>query len=300
MNNTDLETFLTIVETKSITKAAEVLFLAPTTVGARLKSLEEEIGFPLIIRQKGHKNIALTEKGALFISYAEQWLGLWEEIHILKEKKSNLQFSIGSISSLATQLLSPFFTKFARENPSIDLKVQIMDTDIAYGLVQKRNIDVAFVLKKQSLKNVKVLPIISEPMVLVSSPDLSLPGVINDLSNLPYEHELHTNWGEAFLYWYQNQMDRVVFPRISVNTLPLLIDLFQKEGTWAIVPISVAKHLEKEKMARISNIKTPPPNRTGYMIMNKSPRKELNGMLVEFQHLLESYLLQGNISNNNA
>lgn len=291
MNHTDLETFLTIVETKSISKAAEVLFLAPTTVGARLKSLEDKIGFSLIIRRKGHKNIELTEKGEFFISYAENWLKLWQDIEILKDKKTNLQFNIGAITSLATQLLPPFFTKFANSNPAVNLNIQIIDTDIAYGLVQKRNIDVAFVLKKQSFKNVKVIPIINEPMVIISSKNLNLPGVIDDISRLSNEQEFFTNWGESYLNWYENDMHRKIFPRIRVNTLPLLIDLFQQDHSWGIVPLSLAKYLKEKIDGCISTIKTPPPNRTGYLIVNKTPRKELTQTITDFQAMLEDYLM---------
>ena len=52
MNLSEIETFLTIVNTKSITKTAELLFLSQPTVSHRLRSLEEELGFSLIIRKR--------------------------------------------------------------------------------------------------------------------------------------------------------------------------------------------------------------------------------------------------------
>ena len=53
MNLAEIETFLTIVNTKSITRTADLLFLSQPTVSHRLTSLENELGFPLVIRQKG-------------------------------------------------------------------------------------------------------------------------------------------------------------------------------------------------------------------------------------------------------
>ena len=67
MNLAEIETFLTIVNTKSITRTADLLFLSQPTVSHRLTSLENELGFPLVIRQKGHKQVELTAKGTDFI-----------------------------------------------------------------------------------------------------------------------------------------------------------------------------------------------------------------------------------------
>ena len=71
MNLAEIETFLTIVNTKSITRTADLLFLSQPTVSHRLTSLENELGFPLVIRQKGHKQVELTAKGTDFIILAD-------------------------------------------------------------------------------------------------------------------------------------------------------------------------------------------------------------------------------------
>ena len=47
MNLSEIETFLTIVSTGSITRTADLLFLSQPTVSHRLRSLEEELQFPL-------------------------------------------------------------------------------------------------------------------------------------------------------------------------------------------------------------------------------------------------------------
>lgn len=289
MDQNDIETFLAIVETKSISKAAEVLFLAPTTVGARLKSLEEELGFPLIIRRKGQKEMELTQRGAYFISYAEQWQKLWQDLQVLKDKEESLQLKIGSITSLTTHLLTPLFTKFAEKNPSIDLKIQTLDTDVAYGLVQKRNIDMAFVLQELSFSDIETIHVISEPLVLVSTQDLQFPETIKNIDELPAKYELFVNWGPPYLNWYENKMNRIISPRFYVNTIPLLLDLFQKDGSWTIVSASIAKQLKKKKQAIISHFEIPPPERKGYLIVNTSPREEIKQTVLQFQDMMESH-----------
>jgi DNA-binding transcriptional LysR family regulator len=58
-----LQTFLVVAEEASITRAAERLFLAPPSVSAHIKALEEELHLLLFLRTS--KGMILTEQGAL-------------------------------------------------------------------------------------------------------------------------------------------------------------------------------------------------------------------------------------------
>lgn len=53
MNITCVETFLTVIRTRTISQAANILYVSQSTVSGRLKQLEEELGVTLIERKKG-------------------------------------------------------------------------------------------------------------------------------------------------------------------------------------------------------------------------------------------------------
>ena len=61
MHYKDIETFLELVRTRNITKTAEHLYLSQSTISNRLKNLEDELGYQLIVRAKGHRAIQLTQ-----------------------------------------------------------------------------------------------------------------------------------------------------------------------------------------------------------------------------------------------
>lgn len=44
MTNAEVEAFLTVCETKSISRAAEWLFISQSALSAKIKTLEKEIG----------------------------------------------------------------------------------------------------------------------------------------------------------------------------------------------------------------------------------------------------------------
>ena len=53
-----------VMKTKNITKASENLFISRQTISNALNQLEEELGYPLLIRKKD--GVELTSDGMLF------------------------------------------------------------------------------------------------------------------------------------------------------------------------------------------------------------------------------------------
>lgn len=58
MDLTDVEMFLTIVNTKSISKTAETLFLSQPTISHRLKTLEKELDSPSLSAARGSSRLS--------------------------------------------------------------------------------------------------------------------------------------------------------------------------------------------------------------------------------------------------
>ena len=77
MNLSELRTFLTIVETGSLIRASERLNVTQSTVTARLKSLEEEVGQSLITRNKS--GAVMTAAGVRLHRYADTIANLWQQ-----------------------------------------------------------------------------------------------------------------------------------------------------------------------------------------------------------------------------
>ncbi|MEH7178903.1 LysR family transcriptional regulator [Neobacillus vireti] len=73
-----------MVDSQSITKAAEMLYLSHSTISHRLKSLEKELETTLIIRGNGQRTIYLTPKGEEFVQIARKWAALWRDTQQFK------------------------------------------------------------------------------------------------------------------------------------------------------------------------------------------------------------------------
>ncbi|MEM7291844.1 MAG: LysR family transcriptional regulator [Pseudomonadota bacterium] len=77
MNLAGIQTFLAIVETGNLVRAAERLHVTQSTVTARLNSLEQALGQTLFLRRKS--GAELTSAGFKFERYAQVMSDLWRQ-----------------------------------------------------------------------------------------------------------------------------------------------------------------------------------------------------------------------------
>lgn len=123
MHNLGMDTFLALVRTQKVSRAAEQLNVTQSTVSKRLKLLEEEIGTVLFERGKGNKTFSLTPAGENLIDIAERWLSVWQEMQALPSKSPRLSLSIGSLDSLNYALFPSLYQALTRHPSKINLKV---------------------------------------------------------------------------------------------------------------------------------------------------------------------------------
>lgn len=114
MDIEQLKTFLKVAELKKLNRAAEELYISQSSIASRIKSMEEELGYPLFVR-KG-RVLDLTPKGYQFIPYAERSIELINE-GLIQIKQKPTAFSIGSVPTVAGYLLPKWLDSFNQKVP---------------------------------------------------------------------------------------------------------------------------------------------------------------------------------------
>ncbi|MFT6256589.1 MAG: DNA-binding transcriptional LysR family regulator [Cellvibrionaceae bacterium] len=118
-----LQTFLTIVETKNFTRAAQKCFMTQPTLTKTIQRLEDNIGEQLLIRN--NQTVELTQAGQLFEQSAREILGHW---HRLQEGINNLsglksgRLRLG-VCPMMSSLITPLLTDYRRKYPGIELQM---------------------------------------------------------------------------------------------------------------------------------------------------------------------------------
>ncbi|MDR1766413.1 MAG: LysR family transcriptional regulator [Lachnospiraceae bacterium] len=290
MNLADIETFLAIAGTKSITKTADTLYLSQPTVSHRLRMLEEELGFPLILRGKGQKTAELTPKGAAFVSVAERFAALWQETRSLAHSEDRGFLSIGCTDSLNIALMAGFYRQLQETGQPIDLGIHTHQSPELYGLLDRREIDIGFVYYHLHYNNILAERIYEERLYLAQSarPPVAKPRI--HTGELDPSKELLLNWDEGFRLWHTQWFSGALRPRRQVDTILLLDRIWSDDSNWVVAPASVLRELARLRPLYISELQNPPPNRVCYKIKNRSESSAKQETIRLFETQLGAYL----------
>jgi DNA-binding transcriptional LysR family regulator len=169
MNLSELRTFLTIIETGSLVRASGVLNVTQSTVTARLKSLEDELGQVLIHRKKS--GVSLTAGGARLRRYAETISDLWQQARLETALPMGLNdvCNMSSHPDLWPSLGERIFGYLRNEQPHIALSVwQGEHADMA-GWLQSGRSDFALTYSTPTNAEQRAFELMTDRLVLVST-----------------------------------------------------------------------------------------------------------------------------------
>lgn len=147
MNNLNLkqfETFVTVAEKGSFTKAANALYMAQSTVSNHIQQLEESLGLILFVRDM-KRNISLTPDGNRIYQFAKEILLRCSELEetILENKKS--QLIIGASTVPTESILPELIHKFIKTHPNCRFVVKNGDSDQIQRMLTDGEISIGFV-----------------------------------------------------------------------------------------------------------------------------------------------------------
>lgn len=290
MKQIDIETFLTLNKTGSLTKAAETLYVSQPTVSHRLKDLEEELGITLLMRGKGQRRIELTQKGEEFVAIAERWLALMAETSALRNQEDEIYLRIGCPDTLNNTVMLPFYRRILND-PTINLKLNLSThySHNIYDLLEQHAIDLGFVFHLLKFKNIIVEPVLRERMVLVQESSGAVSGDRIYLNELDPANEICFYWESNYQIWHDQMISKGKRNSIEVDIFQLLSFFLEEPCKWTIAPLSVARYLKQKQNVVISDIadKRKPPERITYMIKHKdlSEAREADVNLIRDQFL---------------
>lgn len=125
MNIRNLEYFIKVVDTNSFTKAAEESFISQSAISQQIKSLEDELGFSLMNRNK--KGFTLTEAGRYIYTQGKNIL------NNIKDIENHATY----ISKNPNQELKKALMLFSSRYPEIKLSIK----DGTHDTVSANNIN---------------------------------------------------------------------------------------------------------------------------------------------------------------
>ncbi|MBM3558712.1 MAG: LysR family transcriptional regulator [Alphaproteobacteria bacterium] len=137
MDISHARTFLSIAETGSFLAAAARLNITQSTVSARIRSLELEVGQSLFDR--GRAGARLTAAGRRFLAYAANMTRLWEQARqeLALPQNARGAVAVAGQISLWDRLLPAFLAWMRDTAPDIALRIEVGSAqEVMYRLAQ--------------------------------------------------------------------------------------------------------------------------------------------------------------------
>ena len=188
MNFADLQVFKSVVDEGGVIRAASKLHRVPSAVTTRIKQLEASMGVKLFHRDK--QRLHLSPAGELLLDYAERLIQLSEEARdVVSGTIPRGVFRLGALESTTASRLPPILAGFHARYPAVRLELVTGTNDALLGQLAERKLDAAFIAEPPSGPNLEHLPVFSERLTLISSPDhppIKRPRDIDGLSLIAF------------------------------------------------------------------------------------------------------------------
>ncbi len=230
--------FLTVVELKSLTKAAETLNITQSGISHSLASLESEFGFSLLKRDRS--GIHLTSNGERILESVREILQgnerLRQEVAAINGFETGT-VNIGTFTSISTQWLPGIIKHFQSKHPAIGIRLcEGIYDDIARWLADG-TIDFGF-MSLLTAKAFDFIPLKKDRILCVLPDEHPLGGKsVISFDQIKDEAFIIPKWGNAddlrrILY------ENIATPKIKYETAegPAIIAMVQTGLGISILP----------------------------------------------------------------
>lgn len=165
-----LKVFVTVIEQKSFSRAADILYISQPSVSLHIRNLENELGTKLLHRSSKH--VEPTQSGNILYQHAKKILLLYEEakqkINLLKnEVRGSLK--IGASFTIGEYILPALLAELAVQYPKVDIEVAIDNTEEIAQKIHTNHLDIGLVEGNVSHVDLNIQTFANDEMILVVS-----------------------------------------------------------------------------------------------------------------------------------
>lgn len=177
MDEVKCEALITAAEQGSLSRAARILGYTQPGISRMIHSLEEELGFPLLIRTK--KGVELTPNGKTVLPYLEETVRAARLTHETSASILGLlsgTLTIGCYYSVSSMILPPLLKRFGTDYPRVRIILREgTNAELAEAL-ENRTIDFSLAAPTPESLEYDHIPILEDELVVWLPPSHPLAG----------------------------------------------------------------------------------------------------------------------------
>jgi DNA-binding transcriptional LysR family regulator len=259
MNLRFVEAFYWVVSLKSVTRAAEKLYLTQSAMSSRIAALEEELGVLLLDRRD--KQFRLTVAGLRFFTYAQRLLELQREVK--SEMGSGgaqpMSLRLGAIESVLHSWLIPMLEKLRADHPGLALELTVETTPVLLDQIRRGALDLIFAALPASMEGLRSRSLPPMEMVFVGNAQQHLRrryrlSDLTELDILTFQRGSQPHVALLDLFRQAQLEPRRVHAISSISAMTQLV-----EGGFGVatLPLAAARQLVQHRDLKLLNCETP-------------------------------------------
>src|SRR5512137_120838 len=167
-----LRVFVEVARQRGFTRAGRTLHLTQPAVSKVVRSLEEELGTPLLVREP--RRVRITDAGRVVLDRAR---GILDALQVMEEEVVELsalrrgRLRLGTPPIVGVAFLPPLLAEFHRLHPGIALELREEGSHQIESLVQSHDLDVGAVVLPTDERAFGTLPFVRDQLRAVLHPD---------------------------------------------------------------------------------------------------------------------------------
>jgi len=184
-----LEIFVAISRTESVTRAADELSLSQSATSTALGEFERQ--FDLQLFDRIGKSLRINETGRQLLPRAVELLDRANEIEALLQGHAGFGYmKIGATLTVGNYLATILVARFLQEHPESRIQLQVHNTSTIVQQIVNHELDLGLIEGDSNHPDIEVQPWIADELVVFSAPDHPLA----KLSKVSIEQLLQEPW----------------------------------------------------------------------------------------------------------
>ena len=174
MDNTSLSlyhTFAAVARNKSLSAAADELFISQPAISKSIKKLEKELNTTLFHRKS--RGVELTAEGIKLYDYVQRAFDSLQAGEASLKHINGLgigRLKIGVSSTLCKHMLLPYLQTFVKKHPHVQVVIQSQSTAQTIQLLENGKLDLGLIAQPQNNVHLDYLPLGELQDIFVASP----------------------------------------------------------------------------------------------------------------------------------
>ncbi|MEN5367470.1 LysR family transcriptional regulator [Stenotrophomonas sp. TWI273] len=277
-----LSTFVTVVDRGSMAAAARSLHITPAAVAQQIRTLERELGAPLIAR--AGRTVSVTEDGARILQRARDLLRQVADLRsVANENDLAGELRLGACPTALAGLLPDILSRMVAAFPQINVFIKPGYSADLYRAVEAGDLDAAMVLQAPFAlpKTCKWQQLREEPLVVLAPAHLGSRDPHELLREQPLIRYDRHEWGGRLADDYLRQAGIVPRERFELNALNAIAVMVDRGLGVSLVPDWAKPWPEGLNVVRIPLPQCSEPRRIGVVWSRSSVRIRLVNVLLE-------------------